>query len=971
MQNTINRRISFYWVCSVLFLISGFSGLVYEVIWFKRFAHVWGNSILAIAAVVTSFLFGLGIGARVIGRLADRSAKPLFWYGIFECLIGILAFIIPFEIHWLYRVSSILYPTLQNYPVFHYLIRFAFTFLVIGPPCILMGGTLPLLIKQFTPRSTSLKATTGWFYAINTIGAAFGCYLTGFHLLPSIGLYWSNTLAVFLNLAVGVVTIVITRHFKTNVSPQHNLSSEPENFEPIIVNTSIMPCSARNLYTTVAITGFASLILQMIWVRQLSLILGGSTYAFTAVLFVFLIGISVGSLCFHIWLRKLSNLVYAPMYVILGIIISTAIGYFLIPHLTYIIGLIQPLRSSQIFNAAASIAVSSVLQFLPVFGMGLLFPIFVHLTRMQSENAGKAVGNIYAWNTLGTIIGASVTCTLLIPYLGILSTIRLAIILYFSALIIQLPENANRRILSQILPATLAFGLILFIMKPNDPMVTNSGMYLYGYSPPEKLKSTHKTLYFSEGASCNVLVLESDKHRSLRINGKVDASNGEDMSMQLGLAYFPRFLLPNAQRVLNIGFGSGTTAGASLLFPDTEVICCEIEPEVFAASKYFSAVNHKPEDSPYFTMIYDDGRSYLQGTNEKYDLILSEPSNPWISGVSNLFTKEFYEISKSKLNKHGILAQWIQLYALTTSEYALVVRTLLSVFPHCALVYISGGDTFLLASTSPLSMTEETLHEAQLLVDEQNEIQADLKKYFGTDRVATLLLHRLILGKEGLSRLADINSSQIVNTDTNMRLEYAAPLHLFDDSRAHSLTTLLQATDAEWFINTFRKSGCSGDHIDAICNLVNLLTENNMKQLALKITEFGLEVAPDEVRLLAKKQILDSSQSTESTKDSFAEIMSYSAKEVNRAGVALWQSERYDDAVLAFEELLSNYPDSASSWANLAVNYQSLGQIEKAEQAFKKALSLDPFNSFAIRSYDTFVKEHDHDINHKEKNKLR
>src|SRR5262249_34384481 len=151
-----------------------------------------------------------------------------------------------------------------------------------------------------------------------------------------------------------------------------------------------------------------------------------------------------------------------------------------------------------------------------------------------------------------------------------------------------------------------------------------------------------KVLSFQEGAACSVLVAEDGDFRSLRVNGKVDASNTGDMDTQLGSAYIPRFLNPDARKVLIIGYGSGTTAGASLLFPDAEVKCCELEPAVYAASRFFADINHSPEKSPRFTAIFDDGRNYLQGSQEKFDFIISEPSNPWIAGLANLFTQEYY-----------------------------------------------------------------------------------------------------------------------------------------------------------------------------------------------------------------------------------------------------------------------------------------------------------------------------------------
>jgi len=959
MQVMAYRRISLYWICSVFFLLSGFSALIYEVIWFKRFSYVWGSSTLAMASVVGSFLFGLGLGAHLVGRLADHSKSPFLWYAVCECAIGILAFSVPYEIHWLHQVSSALYPVLQDHPLTHHLARFAFTFLVIGPPCILMGGTLPLLIRQFTPPGSSLNAMTGWLYAINTMGAAFGCYLAGFHLLPSIGLHWSNMLAVATNLIVGIAGLLTTCYLKAQMPGQYSLPHYVGNPKPMNVTKSTAVNNTQRLYFSVAITGFASLVLQMIWVRQLSLILGGSTYAFTAVLFVFLVGIGVGSFCFHIWLRKFSDLSYTPALVIMGVVVFTGIGYYLIPHLTFTTGLLKPLRSSQISNAVVCITASSLLELLPAIGMGLLFPIFVHLTRMRSENAGKAVGNVYAWNTLGCIAGASVTSVLLVPTLGVPRTIGLALLLYLFVLLIQLPKEGRRNIPLRILFTALAAVVIFLVVRPFDPRITDHGMYLYGYKKSEELVSESKILDFSEGSSCNVLVLESRRNneRSVRINGKV-TSGALDMPTQVGLAYFPRFLLPKAQKVLNIGFGSGTTAGASLLFPGTEVTCCEIEPAVFAASKYFSKLNHKPEHSTRFTIILDDGRNYIQGTKEKFDIIISEPSNPWIAGVSNLFTKEFYETVRPKLNRNGILAQWIRLYSSSSCEYAMIVKTVQSVFSHYALIRISDSDTIMITSDSPLGINEENVRASQSLVDSQDAVRADLKKYFGSTDVAILLFKHIILDQKGLVRLTENDDFQLINTDINMRLEYDAPLHMFEGSRLQedTIRALLRQGDIRWFRNSFHRLGLSRNKIDAVYDLAHLYAKKEIWDLAVQITDLGLEIDTTNRHLVALKQVLELSQDTKLVKENLSHITYRSAKQVSRLAVKMWQSQKYSEAASVFEKLLSIYPNSARSWTNLAINYQALGRRHEAEQAFKKAVFLDPLDDFAVNSYEAFLK---------------
>ena len=200
-----------FWLASLLFFVSGGTGLIYQVVWFKRFSHVWGSSSLAFAAVAGSFLFGLGVGAYLFGRFADRMTLPLRWYGVCELTIGGLALVIPREIAALADASASLYAGIPEEPLLRFFIQFGITLLVLGPPCALMGGTLPLLIRQLTTRDGTLDQATGWLYAINTLGAAAGCYLAGFHLLPSFGLLSTNNAAAIVNLVIGTVSVLVSR----------------------------------------------------------------------------------------------------------------------------------------------------------------------------------------------------------------------------------------------------------------------------------------------------------------------------------------------------------------------------------------------------------------------------------------------------------------------------------------------------------------------------------------------------------------------------------------------------------------------------------------------------------------------------------------------------------------------------------------------------------------------------------------
>ena len=809
-----------FWLASLMFFLSGATGLAYQVIWFKRFGHVWGSSSLAFASVGGSFLFGLGVGAYLFGRIADRLERPLRWYGFCEMAIGIAALVIPLEIQWLIAWSAGFYAFLPNEPLARYLLQFAVTLLVVGPPCVLMGGTLPLLIRALTAREGALDQATGWLYAINTFGAAAGCYLAGFVLLPMIGLLQTNYLAAALNVTIGLGALALSPRARAR-KKQH---VAPPPAEPATGWTMSM----FGLYSAVALSGLGALMLEMTWSRQLALVLGGSTYSYSATLFVVLVGIAAGSLLFHLVLRPIALNPWLPVITISALAASCLASRMLLPWLSNRVGAWYDVRASLVGNAGVCLAAGALVELIPALAMGILFPLFVDLTRARASRVGRTVGDVYAWNTFGSIVGASLTSIVLFPRIGTAGSLALATALYVVTLVLVLPMRSIADYLRAAVGAALGAGAIAGILMPQNPLLTNMGTYLYGYRP-NALQGVELE-YFKEGASTNVVVSKlPDGSPCLRVNGKIDASRGSDMTMQLGMAYLPRILRPKARDVLVIGFGSGTATGASLLFKDAHVTCCEIEPAVFEAASYFSGFNHRPQEKTRqflekrnanlplaerlsademarearLTMVFGDGRTQLQQDDKKYDIIVSEPSNPWLAGVSNLFTEEFFTSAKAHLKPGGVLGQWIQTYQFTFADYLMIVRTMKEVFPYYGLIVFSSADTLLLASDVPLMPSASDLAdlaELQQFLNETPEIRDDLLEWFGTTDVRVLLLSNFSVGPKLLDKWLAAGPRDRLNTDLNMRLEFEAPRHLFQklERNTDAQSRLVGILDTEW-----------------------------------------------------------------------------------------------------------------------------------------------------------------------------
>lgn len=914
-----------FWVASLLFFASGATGLAYQLVWFKRFSHVWGSSSLAFAAVGGSFLFGLGVGAYLFGRVADRVPVPLRWYAWCELAIGAFALLIPFEVAVLVERSVAVQAAVPAQPLLRFLVQFCITALVIGPPCMLMGGTLPLLIRQLTARVGPVDEAAGWLYAINTFGAAAGCYATGFHLLPALGLLGTNDLAAAISIAIGIVSLIVSR----------TASRLPRTAPKLAEPHASARLASPGLYLAAMLTGCGALVLEMTWSRQLALVLGGSTYAFTATLFVVLVGIALGSLLYHRWLRPAPPSALVPTLVIGVLIAAMLAGKASLPHASLRVSTesIRALRGSPLWNGLISVGTSALLELVPAVCMGILFPLFVRMTQASGARVGAAVGDIYAWNTLGSIMGASFTAILLFPRIGTAGAMAFAVGCYVVALLAILPWRSRAGLARGGVVALAGIAGVLALAQPLDPRATNSGLYLYG-DPATRSSRAVTPLFFREGASSNVFVSrDAGDTTTLRVNGKIDASDGLDMITQLGLAYFPRIFQPDARDVLVIGFGSGTTPGASLLFPDTRVIAWEIEPAVYEARAFFAGVNHRPDANPLFSIAFGDGRTGIQGSGDRFDLIISEPSNPWLAGVSNLFTREHFRAVRAHLREGGVLAQWIQTYNFTLRDYALIVRTLRSEFPHVGVILLAGGaDTLLLASERPLVPSWDALERLQRVVDVTPAIRADLDRWYGGHDLRRLLLAHYAIGEAQLERLLTLDDSAALNTDLHLLLEFDAPLHLFAKTAPEETAAggLLSVLDRAW--------------VERLAAQIGIPTDSAGLQLALGDYHWNRVTNP------TLGASLEGSGELDQAALHFERAVALDPGEVGAyrsLARARSRQKRGSDAIDAWSTVVRLTPTDAAGHAALAEELLKQRQFAEAVSHLREALRLQPELSVA------------------------
>ena len=780
----------------LLFFLSGATGLVYQLLWVRVLYQTFGSSIQSITTVVAAYMGGLGLGAWLLGRVGDRHPKPAALYGWLEVAIGVFGIISPLVLllaHKLYIgiAGSVALPGFASITL-----RFGLAALVLLIPTTLMGGTLPVLTRAFMGDDRArLRAALGGLYGLNTLGAVVGTGLAGFFLIEALGVRTSLWITAAVNLALGAAGILMARP----------LPPAAEVVEPATPAAGRDPLRIAAL-VLLAVTAFASLLNEIAWTRVLVMIVGGSTYAFTLVLLVFLLGIGLGS-AFFVGRNAPPRETAASAALAQGITAAGAALLFAFFNWLpiYIIAVFQV----QFLDATArlllmGIAVGAVV-LLPAIGMGMTFPLLADLVARPGAARGADVGRAYAMNTVGSIAGAALTGFVLVVVLGTEWTLRLGLILsggaaitlaYLAARGVAEGSETQGRLQTRVLAGggLAAVGLAAAFVAPGwSTRLIDLGPSIYARQPmtASDLQSylTHRTvrqLDFREGPNATVSVWESEVGRSLKVNGKADASDYGDMDTQILVGLAPAAARPNARSAFVIGWGSGVTASAVANVPGMErVRAVEIEPAVLAMDVHFRHVNDSVMLRPNVTVVVDDARSALQLSGETYDLIVSEPSNPWLAGIATLYTPEFFRIARSRLSDDGVFGQWVQLYQLPLPIVAAIVRNLQSVFPHVQIWYGGPGDIIVLGSPQPIRYDPAWLGR---LLAPGTKLGEQAREWLGVQQPGDVLGH-YIIGPAGLPHF--LEQANLIHDDDHPQLEYVAARRFLDHSGAGKFDSLL------------------------------------------------------------------------------------------------------------------------------------------------------------------------------------
>lgn len=771
-----NRKILFG-----LFFLSGACGLVYEIIWTRMLTLIFGVTVYAVSAVLCAFMLGLALGSLIFGRLADRTARPLRVYGFMEIGIAALALLFPI----LLDAAAPLFLLIHKHFYASYHLFSIMRFLAVLPlllgPTILMGGTLPILSRHFVRRYKNFTHELGLLYAINTAGAVAGVFVVGFVLLAALGIERSIAATAALNVTVGVLALVLD--FMCKKQPATAEEEAEENASPATEAAAqaadpyaVTRGQALTAMIAISLSGFASLGLEVLWTRVLVFHTHNSTYAFSAMLMIFLTGLAVGG-----WLLgRISGSIRRPLFVFglleagigLWAIVSMQLNEYMIQINAFLTDII-PLSD---WNKAIALILikSTIILLAPTIMMGMTFPLAARMMTAHMGELGRKVGLVYAANTLGTVAGSFVVGFFLIPLIGMrnsfIAVAALNIAIAIGLFLMARPMGRAPRWCAALGAAALLLGLLCVV--PRDVMKRVYSELL------------GRVVYYKEEVTDTIMVIDfpddsGRPNKDLRwlvfSDGRGTAGHQTRQENHY-CAHLPMLLHKgDPRRVLVICIGSGNTIGAFRQYKCLESIdCVDLSSGIPDAARYFETnegVFNPPVD-PRIKFHAEDGRTFLLGSQKKFDVIQLEPPEMHTAGVVFLFTSDFYEICRKKLNPGGIVLQWINTWKLTDEETRICIASFQKAFPHGTIWQTPVLGHLLFVGTEepltiPLKRVEKFLAREpgvykQLVSDNMH----DLKTFFS-----------LLLMNE--TTLKQYCANTPVSTDDKTIIDYANPKAIF------------------------------------------------------------------------------------------------------------------------------------------------------------------------------------------------
>jgi spermidine synthase len=762
----------------VLFVASGSAALIYEIVWFQMLQLVLGSSAASVGVLLGTFMGGMCLGSLLLSRVVSRNRHPLRVYAVLEIAIGLCGLLMLGAM----PLVQFVYTSVVGHGIPGLLLRGLCAAICLLPPTVMMGATLPAVSRwvEMSPRGVSWLGT---LYGGNTLGAVFGCLLAGFYLLRVFDMHTATFVAVGLNAAIAACAFALARSRPETAPPETSSDTETAAFP-------VPRSPAWIIYLAIGISGASALGAEVIWTRLFGLLLSHTTYTFSIILAVFLVGIGLGSGAGSFVARRTANPRRALGFAQLALMAAIAwTSWNIASSLPY--WPVNPrLATSPWFQFQIDF-VRCLWAILPAACLwGASFPLALAAVASRGSDGGAVVGRIYAANTVGAIVGALGTSLVLIASIGTQNGERVLIAVSAVAAALTLVPaltfgRAAPRFSTRDAGWTLAIALVAVILG-RDVAAVPSLLVGHGRFSAAEQKTQETFLYVGEGMNSSPAVSRDLNGTLSYYNaGKIQASSlPQDMRLQRMLGHFTTLVPEHPRDVLVIACGAGVTAGAASIDPRVErLTIAEIEPLVpSVVAPYFSDYNFNVVRNPKVHVEVDDARHFLTTTKQKFDAITSDPFDPWVKGAANLYTREFWDLAKRHLNPGGAVTVFVQLYDSGMAAVKSEVATFFEAFPNGTVwgntVHGQGYDVVLLGQVEPSRIDVDAM-EGLLQTPEFAPVARSLRE-IGFDSAVSLLSTYGGRGAELAPWLKDAE----INRDDNLRLQFLAGFGMNVDQRA-------------------------------------------------------------------------------------------------------------------------------------------------------------------------------------------
>ena len=695
------------WLVLALFFCSGATALVYEVVWSKFLSQIFGSTIYAQTAVLATFMGGLALGNKLLGRWADRLKQPVLAYGYLEIIIGLYAFFFPSFEQLADRAFVAVGSGIAEHTLLLLGVKGILSALLLLGPTIMMGGTLPLLAAWLQKSSAEAGRRSAMFYSVNSLGAVAGAGIAGFWLIQNLGLVSSLQMTALVNILIGVTAGLLTRSGRLGIVAVS---------EPVADSPADAPAS-KNWhwhYGIVATTGAISMGLEVLASRSLAMIFGSSIQSFAVVLMSFIIGIGLGSA----WIASSRRRNFPDEKLVALFLCAAALWLtllvFNLERWTDLYRIAQTglgrTNVGYFYHQVLTTVISLVFFGVPAACIGAVLPLMIRAESARGTALGNKVGALLTCNTLGAVAGTLIAGFVLMPLVGLRNAFGVvAVIAALAALVVAWQYRWRRG--CGLAVFAVGFACCLFAFGGETwRCVMSSAVFRsrekeFDPNAMAVRKLHTKILFYEDSPDATVSVEQGDfvpgvpssADRCLRVNGKQDASAHTDLNSQYLLVHLPMLSKPGAKDVFIFGLGSGISVGALTSYPVDKIVVAENCEPVIRASRYFNDWNRNVLADPRLHLWREDARTVLKLNPQRYDVIIAQPSNPWTVGIGSVFSSEFYQIAASRLKPGGIMAQWFHAYEMHDGIMELVLHTFSSAFPHVE-IWDVGGDIIMLGS---------------------------------------------------------------------------------------------------------------------------------------------------------------------------------------------------------------------------------------------------------------------------------